>query len=190
AGPGTDEGRSASPALRRRYPGAVLPRQHGRAHAARTHDQQRGGTVGCRTPVPEWRARDRQRDGARDAVVAHSARRRLRACVLGLLQEQDRRATASNPPGSGRAKVRCARRVSVPELGEVGLDEAGALKSHGGWGCRSVAPTAALRLHPPRVLSRLSPAASVASELPVLQGTTLSEESREALASLYGARHG
>src|SRR3989442_8184598 len=97
AGPRPDEGRPASPALRRRDSRTLLPRQHGGSHAARPHDQQRGGAVGIRAPVQERRARDRQRHGARHASVAHPAGRRFRARLLGLLQEQDRRAAAPNP---------------------------------------------------------------------------------------------
>ncbi len=106
----------------------LLPRQHGRAHTARTHDQQRGGAVGVRAPVQRRRPRDRQRHGTRHAVVPHPARRGLRARLLGLLQEQDRRVAAPNPTWTGRAEVRRTRRVPVRQLGKVQLREAGELR--------------------------------------------------------------
>src|SRR5207247_2183431 len=70
-----------------------------------------------------WRARDRQRHGARDALVPHSARRGLRARLLGLRQEQDRRIAAPNPARTGRAEVRRTRRVPVRQLGKIELRE-------------------------------------------------------------------
>src|SRR2546427_11777615 len=75
-----------------------LPRRDPGAHPARAYDQQRGGPVGSWAPVQERSISHRQRDGPRDAVVAHPAGRRLRTRLLGLLEEQDRRAAATNPP--------------------------------------------------------------------------------------------
>src|SRR5207244_3623821 len=84
--------------------------------------------VGVRTPLQERRPGHRQRDGARDAAVTYATRRRLRARVLELLQEQDRRAATADPAGTGRAEVRRAGRLPVRQLGKVQLPQAGELR--------------------------------------------------------------
>src|SRR6266567_4246857 len=53
AGPGADEGRATSPAVRRRDSRALLPRRDPVTHAARAHDQQCRGAVGGRASVQE-----------------------------------------------------------------------------------------------------------------------------------------
>src|SRR5207302_9423993 len=105
-----------------------LPRRDPGAHAARAHDQQRRGAVGVRTPLQERCPGHRQRDGARDAAVTYATRGRLRARVLELLQEQDRRAATADPAGTGRAEVRRAGRLPVRQLGKVQLPQAGELR--------------------------------------------------------------
>src|SRR5207247_4783171 len=98
------------------------------AHAARAHDQQRRGAVGVRTHLQERRPGYRQRDGARDAAVTYATRRRLRARVLELLQEQARRAATADPARTGRAEVRRAGRLPVRQLGKVQLPQASELR--------------------------------------------------------------